>query len=74
MPFLATLQFGCPGSICVSQQLLFLYSKHFDTMANVTVCDYGKTNYWLNDEIQLQLHFITLALQFNKSILILSLL
>ena len=28
-----------------SQQLLFLFSKHLDTMANVTDCRYGKTNF-----------------------------
>ena len=30
--------------IFVSQQLLFLFSKHLDTMSNVTDCDYGQTN------------------------------
>ena len=25
--------------------LLFLFSKHLDIMANVTDCDYGKTNF-----------------------------
>ena len=27
------------------RQLLFLFSKHLDTMANVTDCEYGKTNF-----------------------------
>ena len=30
----------------VSEQLLFLFSKHLDTMSNVTDCDYGQTNLW----------------------------
>ena len=29
-----------------SKQLLFLLSKHLDTMANVMDCGYGKTNFW----------------------------
>ena len=28
--------------IFVSQQLLFLFSKHLDTMSNVTYCDTGQ--------------------------------
>ena len=28
---------------CFIQQLLFLFSKHLDIMANVTDCEYGKT-------------------------------
>ena len=29
------------------QQLLFLFSKHLDTMANVTDCEYSQTNLWI---------------------------
>ena len=31
----------------VSQQLLFLFSKHLDTMLNVTDCGIGRTDLWL---------------------------
>ena len=31
----------------ISQQLLFLFSKNLDTMANVTDCGYSKTNFCL---------------------------
>ena len=49
--FLVTLRLGCPDQgfaygIFVSQQLLFLFSKHLNTMANVTDCGYSKTNFW----------------------------
>ena len=30
----------------VSQQLLFLFSKHLDTMSNVTDCGTGRTDLW----------------------------
>ena len=32
----------------VSQQLLFLFSKHLDTMSNVTDCVSGQTDLWSN--------------------------
>ena len=31
----------------VSQQLLFLFSKHLDIMSNVTDCGTGRTGLWL---------------------------
>ena len=59
-PFLATLRLGCFARLCickcvnnkqmaflqifVSQQLLFLFSKHLDTMLNVTDCGTGQTD------------------------------
>ena len=33
--------------IFVSQQLLFLFSKHLDTMSNVTDCGTGRTDLWM---------------------------
>ena len=32
--------------IFFSQQLLFLFSKHLDTMLNVTDCWTGRTDFW----------------------------
>ena len=32
-------------------QLLFLFSKHLDTMANVTDCGYGKTDFWYGSNL-----------------------
>ena len=35
--------------IFVSQQLLFLFSKRLDTMANVMDCDPGQTDLWMKE-------------------------
>ena len=46
----------------VSQQLLFLFSKHLDTMSNVMDCDPGQTDlclhwslnqFWLSFELEI---------------------
>ena len=33
----------------ISQQLLFLFSKHLDTMSNVTYCRTDRTDLWLKE-------------------------
>ena len=37
--------------IFVSQQLLFLFSKHLVTLSNVEDCEYGQTNLWYKSKM-----------------------
>ena len=47
----------------VSQQLLFLFSKHLDTMSNVKNCVSSQTDLWVRQSEQflpmMQVHFFS---------------